>query len=140
VNDEHLALLQRLRVAVVSGQFPADVCAWLDAALDAFLNGQSETLCSALGLRNPGRTGHVARALVYEERNAALRVAAATLGGDAVNLLTATRRFETDTWPRVRDLPEPPDRFNETQRALFIAFKRGAPPRSLSGMKAALER
>ncbi|MCF7979390.1 MAG: hypothetical protein K9L82_15535 [Chromatiaceae bacterium] len=132
-------MVLRLRVATDTGRLPPDVAAWLGSGLDAFLSDTQPTLCKALGLRAAGRTGRVQHALKLQERDTALRLAADTLPSTE-ELLRLVRRFETDTWPRVRSLDSPPERFNATQRALFRAFKASAPPRSRSGLMAALRR
>ncbi len=129
-------LVRRLRVATETGRLPEDVADWLQDGLDAFLSDTEPTLCRALGLRAPGRTGRVQHALRLHQRNDALRIAAGTVQ-DTDALVRAVRRF-ADIWPRVADLEQAPERFNATQRALFNAFKACEPPRSRSGIVAAL--
>ena len=145
MNQESNAidLVRRLQVALSTRHLPEDIADWLEDGLSRFLAGETTTLCSALGLRTSGRRGRVGTALRQDDRDRALRAAAAALADQpdpAAALACAVRRFESSTWPRVRDLPAPPDRFDDTQRALFAAFRAGQPPRSRSGILAAIKR
>jgi len=145
MNDRPRAadLVKRLLVATTTGRLPEDLASWLAHGLDAFLRGEAATLCGALGLRAPGRTGRVVSVMALEARNDALRDAAQHMPGASETarceaLAAAVRRFETDVWPRVRALEAPPARFDETQSALWFAFRAGQPPRSTTGIQAAL--
>ena len=144
MNQESTAidLVRRLQVALSTRHLPEDIASWLEDGLSRFLAGETTTLCSALGLRASGRRGRVGTALRQDERDRALRAAAEALADQpdpVAALACAVRRFE-NVWPRVRDLPAPPDRFDDTQRALFVAFRAGQPPRSRSGILAAIKR
>lgn len=145
MNDRpHAAdLVKRLLVATTTGRLPEDLASWLAHGLDAFLRGEVPTLCGALGLRAPGRTGRVGAVLSMEARNNALRAAAQQMPGASETarceaLAAAVRRFETDVWPRVCTMEAPPARFDETQRALWSVFRAGQPPRSPTGIQAAI--
>jgi hypothetical protein len=137
-STDPAALVRRLRVALATGSLPPDVSNWLADGLDAWLADEAPTLCAALGLRGPGRTGRVQQSLRLQERDAALAAAHATLPSvDA--LAAAVRRFER-TWPRVAHLDEPPPKLSDTERELFAAFRRGAPPTSRRGLALAVAR
>ncbi len=114
-------------VALEAGRpVPPEVADWLLDGLCRFQGGEVDTLCRALALRRPGRTGSPAYRAALEARNAALNEAAMALEAKgrwqtAVLLAEAVHAFETRTWPRLRHQPAaalPP-----LQAALHRAFR-----------------
>lgn len=122
----NLAIMNR---AILAGEPvpPMTAIWWLDGCREFSEEGGS--LCVCLGLRGAGRRLPSTKE-AYHLRDDALRRAGELLpcGVDtkpsarAKHLGETIRRFETTTWPRVRDLQFPPDHFTDLQCALFEAF------------------
>ncbi len=107
---------------------PDDVAEWLSSGLVRFQHGEEKTLCRALELRVPGRLGNPEYRRSLDRRNQALCEAADLMPEPtpyqrAAALANEARAFETRVWPRVADLPEPPERLTPVQAALWRAFR-----------------
>lgn len=105
-------------------------------ALDAWLDGRAATLDAALGLTatGPGKERALTR-WRRARRNQHLRAALALVDGGyswqrCLALAKEISRFESDLWPRWRDLPDPPDGASALRQALFHARREGALPTS----------
>lgn len=133
------AQLRRLCVALEArAPLPPDVAAWLLEGVGAFLAGGGKPpLCVLLGLRGPGmRSAGTRQALAIRDRwlvEAAQFVVAAdvSLWTRACRLAEACKRFESDTWPRLRRHDAPPPDARGLRLALWHAFAAGqSVPRS----------
>jgi hypothetical protein len=126
-TDDSVALLLSLASSAARGEPVApDAGQWIGEATRRYLDGEGR-LDDLLGLRGSAGAWPAPTVHRYKRRNAALRRAAELAHMDMGRLADAVVRFEGTTWPRWRDLPEPPARADALQRALFDAFSAGAP-------------
>ncbi len=128
--------ITRLRVSIDARQpLAPEVAEWLLGGFDFYLGekakGKNPSVCQAWKLGKRGYSpAHQAK---LKERNRHLQTAWEqtvikpvlpwTQAGILVKEIT---RFESGTWPRVKDCSSPPDRLNAVQEALFHAKKAGA--------------
>ena len=123
--------LIRLRVAIDARQpLPEEVGQWLLSGFEQYNRKKRISLCQAFGLGKPGHSPAHQKKLA--ERNRHLQTAFDNVCLNAIKesehinrLIEAITQFESRTWPRVKDLNFPPDRFNDVQKALFHAKKIG---------------
>lgn len=120
-------LLSALRA--VQQHAPAAVADWFEQGIGAFLAGD-DGLERALGLRaGPGARTAVTR-FQLATRDHHLCAAWRSLDESSpwrrsVLLEQRLRRFESRIWPRLKTVPEPPERLGTIDRALFRAFATG---------------
>ncbi len=137
--------ITRLRVSIDARQpLAPEVAEWLLGGFDFYLGekakGKNPSVCQAWKL---GKRGYSpAHQSKLKERNRHLQTAweqtvlKPVLPWTQAGILEKEiLRFETGTWPRVKNNASPPDRLNAVQRSLFLAKKTGAElPNSRDGI------
>ena len=125
--------LIRLKVALETDQpLPFDVSEWLLDGANMYEEKKgSVSLCQCLGL-----SGRGIRSIEYlfkiNKRDKWLRTAWSKVSTENINdwprakrLSDTIKRFQSSTWPRIKNMDEPPERLNDIQRSLFYASKSG---------------
>jgi hypothetical protein len=121
--------LLREILTTINSHGSAELASYTRRAFAEFATGRAATLCAALGLRSVGR-GNLRAHLAAARRDRWIMGAWTAFPGESIaDFAVAIARFQSVTWPRVRDHATPPDRLTMWQVALWHAahVSEGAP-------------